>query len=513
MANNTQQAKVSPLSRFLEFLFGRSVTSAEGRALKQINKNLVHEGYKFFNYQRARILPDFFVFLFKVYEAAAPVREFFLLRNENEYYKSLVLQYSLTPAQRQIVASLAPSAIQKAAETHSPKDLSEKGKSDYALLKAGFDSAWVSSTNALYDSVIALKQFCTLDYYVALKRGNIGIKENDFAKVPRFTFVESRYMAEFLEDFFQAAVKLSTVIDWQKTFTFVRHCPGASENIDYHALDKLFLRLKDMDDHSVFLCLARLVKNNSKYELPTPKTQKDIVLPYADGIYHEFRNAVQEIIEKNRVKQFETLVNHIFTADELVPLKFYNETASKHYEDKGFPGFYYCAALMYTNAFLKKYLHGELSDFVVIFEANAVSSRPDFVRTSVQPYQTLQELHKDLLAFDQRLDIKFSEGMQFHSLFEAALTDEKSAARFEDSVKEINNKADTLIKHTLSALRKLGETFELLQADVSKVNPVLIENWSNIKRLMTVDLGNLLKDKICPHISSFLQLMENYGEL
>ena len=92
------QEDIGLFEKLFNFIVGRKADS-QRPALKAIQKQLNKTGYKYYNLRKEKILPDFARLVFHIYEAVAPLREFFLLRNEESFYENIVIHSYLTEDQ------------------------------------------------------------------------------------------------------------------------------------------------------------------------------------------------------------------------------------------------------------------------------------------------------------------------------------------------------------------------------------------------------------------------------
>ena len=102
--------------RLLSFIVGHDISSNSGsRALKSMQRQLNKSGYKYFNLKKDLMNAQFAKFIYQVYSAVAPFREYFIQNTQDDFYAAQVLNYSLNDEQHEIVVKLSEECIQELA--------------------------------------------------------------------------------------------------------------------------------------------------------------------------------------------------------------------------------------------------------------------------------------------------------------------------------------------------------------------------------------------------------------
>ena len=112
MRNVSNERKENFFTKFLNVLLGRELSPAL-KELRSMNRRLESQGYKYYNFSSKKVKKTFASFLYEVYATIAPLREFFLANNDNEYYRKMLIQHSLTDEQRRALEYLQPEIIRK----------------------------------------------------------------------------------------------------------------------------------------------------------------------------------------------------------------------------------------------------------------------------------------------------------------------------------------------------------------------------------------------------------------
>lgn len=496
-------------SHLLNILLGRK-NDERYIKLKSANQTLKREGYKYYSFKRDRVTPQFAKFLFSLYAIVAPLREFFLKNNDNEYYKKQILVYAQTDSQRDIAQKLSPASIKLAASNNPIKAIAESGQKLFAEFRSGFSAGEGMLINEVYQTVLILKQFCVLDYFACLKKFSYEIEENNFEKDYKFIPASRGYVADFIIDFINSLNMLLEIEEFVHVSNFLKTLDGWEQNKLYDLLNRLE-ELRKMKDKKLFRLFGSLMTQDPEFTEKSAPEGRDIVRPYVENVYQMFRSTVQEIIHEKKLSQFNEYLESVFSYQDLKRLRHYNDDESKKFESRGANGFAYCNAAMYVQAFIKKYGHGELEQFMSIFQVVAHSYIPSYIPDFSARCQDLYDTGTSLFTFDQHLDTDFSEGYKLKSLLDNCRTDEKIIFKLSGEINEINQQADEIIKTAVAATTDISKTLEDLLEDRTEKKSI-ISNWHEIEKQLQKPAKEVLEPMIT-HFKNFVSLMKEYQNL
>ncbi|MBO4319509.1 MAG: hypothetical protein J5857_03475 [Treponema sp.] len=500
--------KQSFFTHLVSILLGRN-NDEKYIKLKSVNQTLKREGYKYYSLRKDRVNPQFAKFMYSVYEIVAPLREFFLKNNDNEYYKKQILVYAQTDSQREIAEKLSPASIKLAASKNPIKLIAESGQRLFAEFRSGFSAGAGMLINEVFQTVLILKQFCVLDYYACLKRFCMEMEENTFGQKYKFTPVARNYVADFVIDFINYLNMLLEVEDFTPVSNFLKSLDGWEQNRLTDLLN-LMEELRKMKDRKLLRMLGEVISQDPDFMEKTAPEERDIVRPYIENIYQMFRSTVQEIIHEKKLSQFNEYLESIFTYQDLKRLRYYNDDESKKYESRGANGFAYCNAAMYVQAFIKKYGHGELEQFMSSFRMAAHSYIPSYIPDFTARCQDLYDTGTALFTFDQHLNTDFSEGYKLKSLLENCRSDEKIIFKLSGEINELNQRANEIIKSSIDAVTDIGKILVALLED--RAQKKIITNWHEVEKQLQKTAKEVLEPMIS-HFKNFVSLMKEYQNL
>ncbi len=501
--------KDSFFSRILGLLLGRNRTPLL-RELKNRNKVMRKAGYHFYNFGKSRITPQFASYLYSVYQTVAPLHNFFLANNDPEYYKRQLIAYSLSDTQRKMIQNLSPESIQMAATRISIKSVVENCQRCFSEFRAEYVGGQAVFVNDLYAAVMALRQFCALDYYACLKKFGPLLQENTFDLNVHWIPVAKGYAADFVIDFVNAANVLISYQDWNRVFAFLSSLPQW-ENFDSERFHQMTAGFSEMYEKKVFETLGCLMTGSLDFMPKIAPEPRDIVRPYEENVYNLFRSTVQDIVRERKLSQFNELLEKVFSYADIKRLKLYTSEESRQYEDRGAIGFAYCNAMMYLKSFFMKYLTKPLDNFVHIFEVVGHCYVENVIPDMVTRYNNLMDLKAELLKFDQHLDPDFSEGYQLKSLLENSRSDDKIIFKLTGCISDLNEQADQILKTSLESIQELRKIFESLLND-RKTGGALVSNWRDVERKVACRADEILEPAAIS-FHNFELMMKDYKSL
>jgi len=508
-----KQMKPGFFLRLLSFILGHDVgvSNRNTKALKSIQKQLNKAGYKFFNVKKDLVTAQFAKFIYQVYSMVAPLREYFIQNTQDEFYAAQLLNYSLDTDQHEIVAKLSSGTIQALSSKIDLKNIAEQGMNFFVALRDGLEKEQAQEINETYNSLVILKRFCIIDYYAGLRKFHGVFRENSFEEIPSFDSVLVPSVSEFVEDFLVAVSNLLGVNNWDSLLIFL----GKISAIDEHhflRFKQLLTVLRTMEAARVFDSMIKLVTHDADKELAEPPSSRDIVKPYLEGIYQEFRSAVEELHREKVIESQKKLVDNVFAGHALVPLKFYNEKENEKYIEADVHSFEHCNALLYLNSFFTLYFHDEFTKFVESFEIIADSNRQNYISDFSKLYHELGELMTVVTELDTKLDTKFAEGYKLNSLFLRIGVNDAVIANFNMEIDSINIKVRAVIERSVKALQKILSFYDEMINERTRGTYDIITNWDELNNRFENGCLPLLK-RTKNHISTFLALMKNFRQL
>ena len=142
------------------------------------------------------------------------------------YFKHIVINYSLSDEQKALEETLSEDAIKDMASKMNFADLKKKIREDLEVFSNGFTDEKVIKTDSRYTLLMAFRSFCTFDFYFMLKKFDSSIREGDFNTTPRFESIDASYLADDIKDFASIIASMPYDGDWNDLFAMFKEVRG-----------------------------------------------------------------------------------------------------------------------------------------------------------------------------------------------------------------------------------------------------------------------------------------------
>ncbi len=493
--------------KFFNFLVGKH-SDSQKTALKAIQKQLNKAGFKYYNMRNDKILPDFAKLVFHIYEAVAPLREFFLLHNEELFYEDVVLHAYMSEKQLKMVEYLTESSVSEASKRMSFADLQNNCSKAFAILKNEFTENRVARITSMNSSLVILRHFCVFDFYAMLKKFCFDLKENDFITTPKFSSMSKEYFDASVFDFLNNIENLLFVEDWSEQIEFISHIPGYKlfdEQKFYACVDLI----KKLNTERIFSKFAKLFFHDTKYEMIVSITPKDVVKPFLEKQNQQLKELISNVYAVKRSERIESLQESLFGTSAIVPLKNYNEEFSEMLAAAKSPSVYsLCAQMMYLHNFISSVLQPQITSFVDIFGMRAIADNK-YTSQMTSEFHALVELDAEMIRLDNQLGPSFPRGYKIAGMLENKGKSE-TLSKLESEVNTVNAEFNKILSQSLVLFKLLGDKLQCLLVDANTTSPVLLKNWKDIDQFFTTPVVPSLTD-ISTGIENFVALIDCYN--
>ena len=251
MADNSE-VKVSFFQRIIESFFGSNDPEAlKRKQLKAIAKDLAKSHSNFYKLSSDEIQPALPKLFFQIYKIISPAQTFFQTLNNPATLKNQIVMNSLSEAQLNLLEEITEQAIREKVKTVPVEELAEQVQSQLDQFISSFDMEKVNKIDYLYTTLQHFQSFCLYDYFFFLKKFCSSIREKDFAEVPKFDAIPSKYIKDDLKDFISIAWVLERDADWAGLFTFFKSARGI-EPIQLRAWTSLLSKLNNLKRDRIF---------------------------------------------------------------------------------------------------------------------------------------------------------------------------------------------------------------------------------------------------------------------
>ena len=485
--------KGSFFQKFLDSLIGgKDADAARKKQLKNIAKVLSKSKFKFYKAGSDQVLPAMGKFFYDLYKALSACKTLFETQQNPNYYKNVAVDMSLSEPQMQLIESLSEEAILEAAKSMQIAQLKEKIKSDISIFSGEFDQSKIQEIDSTYQKLLALRSFCTFDYYFIVKKFDSSVKENDFSRTPKFNAIDASYVSNDLKDFAVLLYSLPIAEDWSRVMEILKKMRGGNEPIKAGQWAKILSRLSQLKTSRVFEMIIQLSTKDPLYQIKYEEKREQIVEAYLDKIKNEAQSAVKNLENAQKNSKVDALLNQIFGTTSISALQFYTDEQSAYFAKKNLGGFEYTRPLNYLKAFLVEYVKKDVRAYADLVLVRGKWATSPFTAEMSDAYNAILEYSEKITLFDKKLSEDDGEyGKKLRTLLPRADRDKEAANIIKTTLRDNNTLAREYIVSATKQLITFGKITKLLIEDYQKPHPELMTNWKELDRFAETPINEL----------------------
>ncbi len=478
------------------------------KALKNVAKNLARTKYKFYRFNSHEADPSFAKFLYEIYKVISPAQLMF--QNMTPLaLKMMVINSSLSDEKRELIDELSEANLKELGKKMSLADLTEKVRSNYESIMSDMDNLALAKIDALYSKFVAMKNFCTFDFYFALKKFDSNLVEHNFSSIPRFSAVNGTYIAEDLKNFIAVAWSLPFNADWDDVFKALKRTREV-EPITLTNWKRIIAHLKPVKDKKVIEMMIRLVTENPEYAEEFNFSDLHIIDEYLSDV----RKVAENFISQTKAKQSEakanSLLKQIFGSSEIEPLKHYNNTYSSQFERKNLGSYKYGDPLSVLKAFLMDYTKKELRELSDILLVRAEWTNQQLASPMSEAFHQLMEIANEVVSFDNKLGDTAEIGAKFKTYLPRAERDKEARNIILMLLNDTNDEAAEMILLAVKNFVIYARNLKMLLEDFVKPHGEIVLNWKEIDHYAEEKLKDMCIDAY-KKIFSLVSLIQSYN--
>lgn len=471
---------------------GKDADAARKKQLKNIAKVLSKSRFKFYKAGSDQALPAMAKFFYDLYKALSACQTLFNTQQNPAYYKNIAVDLSLSDVQKQMIETLSEEAIQEAAKSMQINQLKEKIKSDLANFSGEFDQSKIQEIDATYQKLLALRAFCTFDYYFIIKKFDSTVKENDFSKSPKFNAIDASYISNDLKDFTVLLYSLPLAEDWSGVLALLTKMRGGSEPIKSSQWAKILSRLSQIKTSRVFEMIIQLSTKDPLYQVQYEEKREQIVETYLEKIRTEAQTAIKKIENAQKNSKVDALLNQIFGTTSISSLQNYTDEQSAYFTKKNLGGFEYTKPLNYLKTFLVEYVKKDVRAYADLVLVRGKWATSPFTAEMSDAYNAILEYSEKITLFDKKLSEDDGEyGKKLKTLLPRADRDKEAANIIKTTLRDNNTLAKEYIVSATKQLIVFGKITKLLIEDYQKQRPELMTNWKELDRFAETPINEL----------------------
>ncbi len=469
-------------SNLLSQIFGSNDAEAEKkRQLKAIAKKLSKSKFnKFYKYSGNECQPTLAKLFYEIYKAIYPAQAMFNSVQNPNIFKKLLIDFSSSEQIRQIEESLTVQKITELSKKIPLENLKKEAEKRISAYSDYFTLEQISKIDTMYRQLLALKEFCTFDYYFFLKKFDKTLRENSFNSVPRFEKINAEYIADDLKDFISIAWAIPFDSDWTELFKILKAYKGV-EPVPLVLWKKIMVKLQTIQHSHCFEMMIKLIVANPNETVEIQSPSKNIVEPHIDQIKKEVSECLRVLTEKEKDTKTKDIAAQLFGNSELIPIKNYTEAMSSVFKRKGLKIYQYTEALDYLKSFLIEIVKKDMREYYDVVIVRGQWESQSLCAPFSDGYNSLIANSDKIFSFDEELSEDSSVGMKIKTLLTKADRDNSAKNILNRVIQDANDSAYSLITESLKDIITIGKTIRTLIEDISKPKPTIVSNWKALE--------------------------------
>jgi len=492
-------------------IFGMGDPEADKkRLIKNIGKDLSHSRYHFYKPKTSEALPGLARFFYETYKVIAPAQVMLSNASQSGVLKSFVIETFLSAEQKQYAACLTDEYIKEKAKTLSIKDLQEHIKQSMLAFFSAFDAEKTMQIDNAYSTLLSFINFINFDFFFLLKKFDSNIAERNFAYNPKFDSLSGDYIADDIHDFLEVFAPLDLEADWKRIFEALKEYRNM-DVIQVESWTKLAVALKNVRDSGVLEHLVMHVKRDP-FLVVTPRlTGERIVEAFIDKMKNQTTMTLQKIAQERRNSKIDDLAKTVFGTSIVLRLKNYTDKANLVFAKKMLGGYTQTQPLNYLKAYLIDYFKKDIRELVDLLLIRGQWSTNIQSQQLSDGYHGLLEVSEQIIQFDDSLADDGDIGSRMRNALMRADREKEYVKFVRQLLKDVNDKALTLVNTSALSLITVGRLLKALIDDLAKPHHELMLNWKEIENASTIPLREAMTEAY-KKIYYMVQLLQFYAK-
>lgn len=478
------------------------------KALRNISKNLMRTKYKFYRFTSHEVDPSLAKFLYEIYKIVSPAQLMFQNMTPATL-KMMVINSSLSEEKRTFINEISEEGLNEMTKTMSLEEIKAKINSNIDGIMANMDNLTLAKIDSLYSKFIAMKNFCTFDFYFTLKKFDSNLREHNFSVPPKFSAANGTYLAEDLKNFIAVAWALPFNVDYDDVFKMLKRTREV-EPVTLQNWKRILARLKPLKDKKVFEMLIQLITENPNYSEDIPTTELHIIDEYLSDVRKQADDFTSKIKAKQNAAKANTLLKQIFNTTEIEPLKHYNNSTSLLFERKSLGSYKYGIPLSFLKAFLMDYTKKELRELSDILLVRAEWTSQQLASPMSEAFHQLLEILNEIISFDDKLGETNEVGIKFKTYLPRSERDKDAKNIIIMLLTDTNNEAATMILHAMKNFVIYARNLKMLLEDFVKPHGEIVLNWKELDHFAEGNLKNMCVEAY-KKIFALVSLLQSYN--
>lgn len=501
--------KGSFFERVFSFLFRNNDPDKERRRLiKEIGISLKKTKYKFYKAKSEEVLPGLGKFFYEIYKAIGPAQVLMDQTESSGILKTLIIEESLSDHVLDIKDQLTEKSIREKTESMEMKTVAAILKEHLISFIASFDAERVKQINYQYNLLSVFLQLINYDYYFLLKKFDSGLHERDFIYNTKFEAINGEYISEDLKEFISVIYVIDSKSNWAELFNAIKNYKG-NDVVSAAAWQKIVKGLDAVKKSRILEMMVKHIDKDPYLKFKHFPPNENIVEDYLNKIKTHTEMTIQKILREKKNRKIDHLLKSVFGTTAISRMRNYTDKVNLTFSKKMLAGYLYVQPANFLKAFFLDYYKKDIKEVVDLVLIRGRWSTNVLSQQLSESFHQLLEISNGLVQFDESLGDEGSKGMAVKNALKRADRDKNAATVLRKQIKDINEKALSIINDSAQNLIVVGKNIKMLIDDLSKKPHEVLINW---KELETVTDNRILKmmSVVYKKIYYFIQLMQNY---
>ena len=498
-----EEKPLSFIEKILSLLVNNSPEAKKKRLLKDIQKILKKQKYKFLNVKTEEALPQLAQFYYQIYKTTAASTSILANQENSPALKYLFIDSQLSDKQKDFINRLHKDNVEKRIK-ENPAEIKVVKAELEALLKSINDEQ-KQNVKLLYRQYLVFLQFIKFDYYFLLRKFDSNFGEMDFKYKPSFTPINCEYINEDLIDTIAMFPGLMRYPEWDSLFD-VLDVFRQQEIIPRQAWKKILNAVSAVDKSQVLLYIVKLLNKDPFYKVISSEPDGEIFEEYFNKLKTSTELVIQKVIKETKNNRRDNLLKEIFGTTAISRMKNYTESNNTIFKTKLLGGYIHIDFMNYLKAFMLDVVKSDILKLVNYFIVKGEWKSNNYSKSLSDSMDELVSLSEKITDFDQSLASDEETGIKLNTYMKRMTAEPKYKVEVKKCLMDVNNRAVMLGQETYRNLVKIANGLKELLPDIEDTTKMsIIINPNKVKNDYGGNLSEEIK-KVYRKIYYFLQL-------
>ena len=501
--NLEDEQPLSFVEKIFSFFVNNSPEAKKKRLLKDIQKILKKQKYKFLNVKTEEALPQLAQFYYQIYKITAAPASILANQENSPALKYLFIDSQLTDKQKELISRLHKDNVEKRIK-ENPAEI-KTVKAEMAALFKSINDEQKQNVQILYRQYLVFLQFIKYDYYFLLRKFDSNFGEMDFKYKPSFTAINCEYISEDIVDTISIFPVLLKYPEWESLFA-VLDVFRQQEIIPRQAWGKILNAVSAVEKSQVLLYIVKLLNKDPFYKVSPSEPDGEVFEEYFNKLKTSTELVIQKVIKESKNSRRDNLLKEIFGTTAISRMKYYTESNNTVFKTKLLGGYLHIDFMNYLKAFMLDVVKNDILKLVNFFIVKVEWKSNNYSKSLSDSMDELVSLSEKITDFDQSLASDEETGIRLNTYMKRMTAEPKYKVEVKKCLMDVNNRAVVLGQDTYRNLVKIANGLKELLPDLEDTTKMsIIINPADVKNEYSGSLTDEIR-KVYRKIYYFLQL-------